>query len=609
MNYTDDYEYTLEYNPLFLAVHNGESARISSLLRKYSAREIISRRTLMHVAAARGYDGIFQILIAEGYIKTISFLITKPDINGNTPLHLAIEKNHPAMFIVLVQNSNVNIKNFWGATPLILAALHNRLEFATILIERGAKIDISDHHYRRTPLHHASVNGNLDIVQLLMSCGSNSFSVKDKCLMSPFELAMKFGNLEVIKYFSENFPSLRVLIENNSDLLFACVMNNNINVLKYFVDFGVKTRRNLLIESLSLGKEEIWKFLLKCSSKIYLEDQEEEEEEEPLHLAIRSGQLATVKKLLKNENRNNSQFAKQSVFIAVEMEQEEILNLLLKKQFSPAGSCFMNLTPLHIAATLKSSALLEVLLHAGCDINSQTDNHFTPLHFAAIAGELVNFRILLEAGADPFVNKLPFNVVLKLLSPVETYKNSIMPENLKIAVMLIGNARNSLGLMTSCLGIEEIFLMKMVVARSVLLIGDYRVRSGSKRYGGGSNWEEECKKELRRMQETNVSDDYNLTFYDVLTMSVGKISMYIEHENLLTSLEASYCHFPAYAEFLKVNIDEGIERKNLIDMCVNSFQRLVEENFSIQISSIDIQFITRYLSVQDLRRLKTAFSQ
>lgn len=144
MNYTDDYEYTLEYNPLFLAVHNGESARISSLLRKYSAREIISRRTLMHVAAARGYDGIFQILIAEGYIKTISFLITKPDINGNTPLHLAIEKNHPAMFIVLVQNSNVNIKNFWGATPLILAALHNRLEFATILIERGAKIDISD---------------------------------------------------------------------------------------------------------------------------------------------------------------------------------------------------------------------------------------------------------------------------------------------------------------------------------------------------------------------------------------------------------------------------------------------------------------------------------
>ncbi|XP_043479746.1 ankyrin-3-like [Leptopilina heterotoma] len=598
MNFADDYEYTLEYNQLFLAVHNGESARISSLLRKYSAREIISRRTLMHVAAARGYDDIFQILIAEGYIKTISFLITKPDINGNTPLHLAIEKNHPGMFIVLVQNSNVNTKNFWGATPLILAALHNRLEFARILIKRGAKIDISDHHYRRTALHHASVNGNLSIVQLLMSCGSNSFSVKDKCLMSPFELAMKFGNLEVIKYFSENFPSLRLLIEKNDELLFACVINNNVDVLNYFINFGVKSEsRNLLIESLSLGKVEIWKLLLKCSSKIY------SSKEAPLHIAVRSGRLEKVEKLLKTDKEKNPLIAKQAVYIAVETEQPEILKLLLKNQFC-VGSCFMNLTPLHIAATFKTTKILEMLLHSKCEINSQTDNYFTPLHFAAISGQLNNFRILLEAGADPFVNKTPFNVVLKLLSPVETY--TLMPDNLKIAILLISNTRNSLGLMTSCLGIEQIFIMKMVVARSVLLIGDYKVRKTSKYKG--KNWEEECKKELRRMKETNVCDDYNLTFYDILTMSVEKISMYIGRENLLKSLEDSYCNFPAYGEFLKVNIQEGIERKNLMDMCVNSLQRLVEGNFNIQISSIHIHFVTQYLSVQDLRRLKTAFS-
>ena len=60
-----------------------------------------------------------------------------------------------------------------------------------------------------------------------------------------------------------------------------------------------------------------------------------------------------------------------------------------------------NFTPLHSAAMHGHSAVCEVLLNAGAEVNVQTNPQgYAPLHSAAFAGHVEAIRVLLAHGAD-----------------------------------------------------------------------------------------------------------------------------------------------------------------------------------------------------------------
>ncbi len=59
-----------------------------------------------------------------------------------------------------------------NGSPLHVAVRADNQEIATLLLERGAEVDVrdlSDH----TPLHNASWNGYLDMIKLLLGAGAN----------------------------------------------------------------------------------------------------------------------------------------------------------------------------------------------------------------------------------------------------------------------------------------------------------------------------------------------------------------------------------------------------------------------------------------------------
>lgn len=64
-------------------------------------------------------------------------------------------------------------------------------------------------------------------------------------------------------------------------------------------------------------------------------------------------------------------------------------------------------SPLHFAAGSKNARMVENLIHAGADVNVQSDSKLdgaqTPLHKAAFNGRDENIKLLLEAGADPLL--------------------------------------------------------------------------------------------------------------------------------------------------------------------------------------------------------------
>ncbi|XP_043468706.1 alpha-latrocrustotoxin-Lt1a-like [Leptopilina heterotoma] len=406
---------------------------IRTFFNQYSPNEATSGRTMMH--AAEGEKGV-------------AFFIAKRDRDGNTLLHLAIENNETEVFNLLIEECNVNVKNIRHQTPLHYAAANNRIQFTKVLIENGAMVNVEDieqktplhlaltnqnvqlskilfkngavisnrHFNLFRPLHSAAESGNLEIVKLLMMNGCNTVDgiTTYNC---PLTAAVISGHLEVVKYLMKNgSKDNKTITEDRFNLLVRCVKPDQFNIFKYLVSVGVKTKRTILSTATYWKRYNIWKYSLKCISKLNLNTRSIETE---LHSAIRAREVETVKIIVAASNvEPNSLACKLAVYIAVENNSEEILEVLLNAKYSVEG--FEKVSPLHIASTFDSTRLVKMLLKAGADINSRTGEGFTPLHFAAAALEPTIVKLLLKKGADPHItcdyNSSPLSFALSMLT-------------------------------------------------------------------------------------------------------------------------------------------------------------------------------------------------
>jgi ankyrin repeat protein len=89
-----------------------------------------------------------------------------PNEKGVAGLLVAIQSEAPKSALVLAKHpqTNVNVQNQLGETPLMLAAINNQLELAKVLIERGAEVNKPGW----TPLHYAATRGHREMMRLLL---------------------------------------------------------------------------------------------------------------------------------------------------------------------------------------------------------------------------------------------------------------------------------------------------------------------------------------------------------------------------------------------------------------------------------------------------------
>ncbi len=106
------------------------------------------------------------------------------------------------MWSLLDHGANVNVQdeNLW--TPLHHASVKGNLKVVELLVERGADIKggIKD---QRTPLVLASGNGNLEVARFLIQCGSD-VAPRDGEGRTPVHAAAQEGRLEVVKLLVES---------------------------------------------------------------------------------------------------------------------------------------------------------------------------------------------------------------------------------------------------------------------------------------------------------------------------------------------------------------------------------------------------------------------
>jgi ankyrin repeat protein len=145
------------------------SLQIIKALIKYGARADLKDnkgRTPLYYATIHAQDIIVRYLIEECKSK-----INIADNDLKFPLHGVRLRSTAKLLFENGAAITLNLKDKWGQTPLHLAVNKNNKTLVQWLIEHGAYIDAKDKR-GRTPLYIAVMNYNIEIIQLLLSRGA-----------------------------------------------------------------------------------------------------------------------------------------------------------------------------------------------------------------------------------------------------------------------------------------------------------------------------------------------------------------------------------------------------------------------------------------------------
>jgi len=190
--------------------------------------------TPLHIAARRGYSHIIPLLvkaganvnsidsqnsatpfyytIAKGDIKSVQALIKagvdvhSESLKGKTtPIHLASGAGHNEILQEIIKaGANVSAVNAYGFSPLHLAAVLDDIKTIQLLINEGAKVNVTDQIDKATPLYYAIESKKFNSAMLLIINGAD-VNAKTPNGKNIIHSAIKYGcNSNLIKTILNN---------------------------------------------------------------------------------------------------------------------------------------------------------------------------------------------------------------------------------------------------------------------------------------------------------------------------------------------------------------------------------------------------------------------
>lgn len=153
-------------------------------------------------AIAGSYEDFF-VAVNRDDGDTVSSLLQRgfdpnsrnPD--GQTALHLALRDQSPRTANALWRSTDLDINalNAAGETPLMLAALKGDTEWATRLLNRGARL----HQDGWSPVLYAAAGPEVKLLQLLIERGA-PINARSPNGTTPLMMAARYGTADSVEY-------------------------------------------------------------------------------------------------------------------------------------------------------------------------------------------------------------------------------------------------------------------------------------------------------------------------------------------------------------------------------------------------------------------------
>ncbi|XP_056600005.1 transient receptor potential cation channel subfamily A member 1a [Triplophysa dalaica] len=357
--------------------------------------------------------------------STLLSLGADPNILNNShqsPLHLAVSLGNNSLVAQLVSHklTDVNLEGDLRNTPLILAACLNNHEALEILFTHGAKL-CRQNKLGHFPIHAAAFSGAKKSMEVILKKGEEvglsidtHINYVDKTCSSPLHLAVRGGNLEVIKLciaYGANIDQQQC--DRSTALHFACsqgaieavkVMLSAYHKVCDLINITDGANQTLLHKAALFDHFELSEYLISQGADIDFVDCKGHS---PLLLATNCGAWRTVNLLLshgadmKTKDKSGCNFLHLAILqprglknLPTEVLQQESVRELLNEED------FEGCTPLHYACRLGIPECVKNILGLEISLNQKCKQNKSGLHFAAEYGRINTCHRLVEMMTD-----------------------------------------------------------------------------------------------------------------------------------------------------------------------------------------------------------------
>jgi ankyrin repeat protein len=260
----------------------------------------------------------------------------------------------------------------------------------------------------RTRLHTHAENGSADDVEKDLGdfCTYIDHEMDDDNNSTALLLAVQNNNLEIVKTLLEYGVSFA--IHANKLAWFRALMNFDSSVIKWFKESGL----NIDIENNDNMTSLIWclkndylvsaKYLIEEGANVNAMD---EHGYTPLHLCATKENVGYVEFVNPLVNQGANVHAKTregftALHVCAQRGHLQVFKELIKAGADVFAEGPFDCTPLHLSASTGRSKITKTLIDEGADVRARDSDGCTPLHHCAGKGKYEVVKLLIDANAD-----------------------------------------------------------------------------------------------------------------------------------------------------------------------------------------------------------------